>query len=78
MKRYVKSATNSTMAWFNSDYVNDLMKEMTAKEKRLIGRFANVEDMASYFDGVADAIELLGGKVSKAFDKFMNELAERV
>ena len=65
MKRYVKSATNSTMAWINSDYVNDLMKEMTAKEKRLIGRFANVEDMASYFDGVADAIKEINKSITR-------------
>ena len=78
MKRYVKSATNSTMAWINSDHVNELMEQMTAKEKRLIGRLANVEDMAGYFDGVADAMELLDAKFSSAFDTFMNELSERV
>ena len=78
MKRYVKSSTNGLMNWFRSDAVDELMKDMDPKEKRVIGRLANAADMDNYFHGMVETLEMLEVHVTPAFETFIQEFAERM
>lgn len=71
MKKVIRA--NSNRDWIHSDSVNDLMKGMNAREKRMVGKIANSEDMLSYIGAVADTLETLGVNVTKSFDAFISE-----
>ena len=78
MKMYVKCASNRAMSWLNSDRVDELMKGMTAQEKRIVGKIANSGVVESYVGGIIDCIDVMKVDVSDAFDTFLSEFVEYI
>lgn len=77
MRRYIQ-CSNRTTEWLQSPEVDDLVSEMTAREKRLVGKIANAGVLESYVLGIVDSIDLLRSEISPAFDTFLSMLLERM
>lgn len=78
MKRYVQCSSNKLTGWLQSPDVDDLVSEMDAREKRLVGKIANAGVLESYVLGIVDSIDLLRSEISPAFDTFLSMLVERM
>lgn len=77
MKQYIR-CSNELSEWLRSPEVEDLMHDMYAREKRMVGKIANAGVIESYVLGVVDSIDLFRSEVSPAFDTFLSELMERI
>lgn len=76
MKKFIRA--NSNRDWIHSDTVNELIKGMNAREKRMVGKIANSKDMLSYIGAVADTLETLNVAVTESFDAFISEGIENI
>lgn len=77
MKKYVASSSNSFRSWIVSKEVDALMKDMDAREKRLVGKIMNSSDPNIYVAGLVDAMDIFQVDCTDAFDAFMQEFVER-
>lgn len=80
MKKFVKSSSDSISVrarnWLAGNEVDEIMKECTAREKRIIGRLANSRDPKQYLEALVDSVDILQVNISSSFDKFLQDALE--
>ena len=72
MKRYIKQSFDINSDWYDSDEVNELLVNCNPYERKVFGKLRNSSDPVVYLNGIVDATNLLGCRVSNAFIDLIN------